>query len=601
MTLKHKFLPYFTLFLLLGFVLPGLGQINEGTVVGTVRDSTGASVPGATVTVTNVDTNVESSTVTNTVGEFIVTNLIPGRYKVVCTLEGFRRQVFTDLTLRAGTSSRVDFTLQPGELRQEMTVTSEAPLLQTENAGVGTTLSNQAVVDLPLKGRLALNLAFLEAGAFRPAPGTSASRQTELSGGYGQSVVISGVREHYNNYTLDGTTVYQNWSGYLGYSPSIEALEEVRIDTSNNNARQGRVAGGTVSFTTRAGTNALHGGFFEFLKNDLFDALNWGAPAPKPAYRYNQFGFVLSGPVYIPKVYKGRDRTFFMINYEGLRVRRLGAGGVIVPTALEKQGIFTGGAPVIDPVTGSAFANNVIPPERINSIAANLLKYYPDPNTSGNPRFNYVSSGSTHSNVDQINLRIDHKISANDSVFYSMAHQPTLSIPRNVLAGIGTTTNGTLNKHTVSYTHVFSPTIINNARVGFFGNASTTLGFRAYKEDVWTIVGLAAVAPRVIIPPIAWGIPTVNILGYDPVSELGGGRGDHQQYDFYDDFTWNRGKHVLQLGMSFLREYELLDYPLYSTPTMSVDGRYTGTPMADFLLGDLSFSDLTQGVWSPKL
>src|SRR3989454_678249 len=141
MAFKHECLPYFMLFFVLVLVLPGFGQINEGTVVGTVRDSTRASVPSATVTITNVDTNVESSTVTNTVGEFIVTNLIPGRYTVVCTLKGFRREVFTDLTLRAGTSSRVDFTLQPGELRQEMTVTSEAPLLQTENAGVGTTLS----------------------------------------------------------------------------------------------------------------------------------------------------------------------------------------------------------------------------------------------------------------------------------------------------------------------------------------------------------------------------------------------------------------------------------------------------------------------------
>src|SRR5688500_15477228 len=198
-----------------------VAQINEGTVLGSVRDATGAVLPASTIQVTNTATNVQSSTSSNSAGEYILTNLVAGRYTVSCTLAGFNREVFTDLILRAGTTSRVDFTLKPGDVQQEITVTSEAPLLQTENAGVGASIPNESVVELPLRGRQALDLALLEAGVFQPAYGTSSNRADPLGGGTNvTSVVISGMREHYNNYTLDGTTIYNNSSGYLGYSPS---------------------------------------------------------------------------------------------------------------------------------------------------------------------------------------------------------------------------------------------------------------------------------------------------------------------------------------------------------------------------------------------
>jgi hypothetical protein len=171
-------------------------QINEGTVIGTARDAAGAAVPGATIVVTNTATNVSSSILSNSVGEYLITNLVAGRYTVSCQFTGFRKEVFTDLILRSGTISRVDFTLQPGDVLQEVTVTSEAPLLQTENASVGASIPNESVVELPLRGRLALDLALLENGVAQAAKGTSASRQEQLGGEYGKSVVISGVREH---------------------------------------------------------------------------------------------------------------------------------------------------------------------------------------------------------------------------------------------------------------------------------------------------------------------------------------------------------------------------------------------------------------------
>ena len=286
--------------LVLLFVFQAMAQINEGTVLGSVRDATGAAIPAARITGTNVGTNVTSSTVTNSVGEYIFTNLLAGRYTVACSVAGFNREVFTDLTVRVGTSSRVDFTLKPGDVQQEVTVTSEAPLLQTENAGVGASIANQSVVELPLRERLALDLALLEAGVFQPAAGTSTRAIEEFGGRFGKSVVISGVREHYNNYTLDGTTIYQNASGYLGYSPSIEAIQEVRVDTSNNNARQGRVAGGTISFVTRAGTNTPHGSFYEFLRNDKLDALSLGKSASQACVSLQSIWFHAFGALVHP-------------------------------------------------------------------------------------------------------------------------------------------------------------------------------------------------------------------------------------------------------------------------------------------------------------
>jgi hypothetical protein len=578
-----------------------LAQINEGTIIGTVQDAAGAAVPGAQVEVTNVATNISSSTRTNNVGEYLVTNLVAGRYAVSCQMKGFRQEIFTDLTVRVGTSSRVDFSLQPGDVQQSITVTSEAPLLQTENAAVGANIPNESVVELPLRGRLALDLALLENGVAQAATGTSASSQDQLGGEYGKSVVISGVREHYNNYTLDGTTIYQSFSGYLGYSPSIEAIQEVRVDTSNNNARQGRVAGGTIAFTTRAGTNTLHASLYEFLRNDKFDALSWGNPPPKPAYRYNQFGFMLAGPWYIPKIYNGKNRTFFMINYEGLQVRKLGAGGAIVPTSLEKKGIFTGGAPVVDPLTGNPFPNNVVPASRINPVAAGIASYYPDPNTTGNPRFNYVSSGSEPNRVSQVNLRADHKISAKDNIFYSFAAEPTEQVPRQVLAGLGYTGNNSFFKHTISYNRIFSPAILNNARFGIYDRDIKLRNFRAEKEDVWSIVGLNKVAPRITIPPPDWGIPSVSIFGYNQIADQRASGHDQVQLDYYDDLTWNRGKHLLQMGGTFLREHQNVNLPLLSLPGMSVDGRYTGNPMGDFLLGNLASSSVTQGAFDPRM
>jgi hypothetical protein len=444
-----------------------------------------------------------------------------------------------------------------------------------------------------------IDLALLEAGVFEPAFGTSSNRADPLGGGTNvTSVVISGVREHYNNYTLDGTTIYNNSSGYLGYSPSIEAVQEVRVDTSNNNARQGRVAGGTISFTTRPGTNTLHGSFYEFLRNDKVDALNWGSPPPKPAYRYNQFGFMLAGPWYLPKIYNGKDRTFFMVNYEGTRVRRRGAGSANVPTTLEKSGTFN--RAIIDPLTGTAFPNNTIPASRIHPVASGIVRYYPDPNTSDNPRFNYVSSGSDRSDVNQVNLRADHKFSDKDSVFYSFSAQPNESVPRQVLAGLGSTSTGGFFKHTVSHTRVFSPAVLNNARFGFYNRSSLTANFRAFKEDVWTLVGLNRVAPRITIPPLDWGIPNVNIFGYNTIADSRGGGTEQLQYDFYDDFTWNRGAHVLQFGGTFLREHQNVDLPMLNLPSMSVDGRYSGHALADFLLGNLTSSSVTQGAFDPQ-
>lgn len=553
--------------------IPSLrSQINEGTVIGSVRDASGGAVSPATVTVTNTATNVTSSTQTNEVGEYVVTNLVAGRYSVACQYAGFRREVFTDLLLRAGTSSRVDFTLQPGDVQEVVSVTSEAPLLQTENAAVGASIPNESVVELPLRGRLALDLALLESGVFQPAKGTSASRQEQLGGEYGKSVVISGVREHYNNYTLDGTTIYQSFSGYLGYSPSIEAIQEVRVDTSNNNARQGRVAGGTVAFTTRAGTNTLHASFYEFLRNDKFDALSWGSPPPKPAYRYNQFGFMLAGPWYIPKVYRGRDRTFFMINYEGVQVRRLGAGGAIVPTADEKKGNF-GARTITDPQTGLPFPGNVIPASRISPVAAGIARYYPDPNTTNNPRFNYVSAGSERNAVSQINLRADHRISSKDNIFYSFAAEPTEQVPRQVLAGLGFTGNNSFFKHTISYNRIFTPTLVNNARFGLYDRDIKLRNFRAEKEDVWTLVGLNRVAPRITIPPPNWGIPAISIFGYDRIADQRASGHDQVQMDFYDDMTWNHGNHVLQFGGTILREHQNVNLPLLSLPSMAFDSR----------------------------
>src|SRR5262249_13382707 len=304
-------------------VLPAL-QLNGQTqaeITGEATDSAGALVPGVTVTVTNEGTNVSRQAMTNSAGTYSFPSLLPGTYRLRAEKSGFQSVVRSGIQLQVQQVARLDFRMEVGQVTETIDVTSSAPLLATENATTGTVIDNRRIVDLPLDGRNFLQLVAL-------SPNVSygfgnAGQQVSIQGGQRstQNISIAGQRSEFNHYTLDGIeNTDNNFNSYL-FLPSIDALEEFKVQTGVYPAEFGRNVA-QINVSTKAGTNAFHGALFEFFRNSKMDANDFGftstAPVKNPFVR-NQYGFTLGGPVLIPRVLNGRNRLFFMANYEVLR------------------------------------------------------------------------------------------------------------------------------------------------------------------------------------------------------------------------------------------------------------------------------------------
>jgi len=307
--------------------LPGFGQ-TVGEITGLVTDASGGVVVGATVTVTNPQTNFRRMATTNEAGNYSFPALQPGVYNVRVEASGFRTEVRTSVELQVQQAARIDFQLNVGSVAETVEVTGGAPLLNSENASLGTVIDGQRIVDLPLNGRNFLALVSespnVSAG-FNTNGGTSTGAASTRLGGdrANQSFSVSGSRREYNNYSIDGVTNTEpNYNAYL-FLPSIDAIQEFKVQTGIYSAEFGRGIG-QVNVSTKSGTNEYHGTVFEFLRNSALDARPFGftkvVPQKSP-FKQNQFGFTVGGPLSIPKVYNGSNRLFFMSNYEGFRAR----------------------------------------------------------------------------------------------------------------------------------------------------------------------------------------------------------------------------------------------------------------------------------------
>src|SRR6476646_1438098 len=388
---------------------PLLAQ-SFGTITGAVKDSTGAVVPGATVTVVNKGTNSTRTTSSNEVGLYEFPALPPGLYTVKTELDGFKT-TSRDLELQVQQTARVDFTLELGTLSEMATVTGVSPIVETSNATVGTVIENRRIVELPLNGRNYLDLVkrspnvsaeFADAGQAGARQGGTRSNQ-QLS--------ISGQRREFNYYTLDGVdNTDVNCNTYI-FLPSVDALEEFKVQTGVYSAEFGREAS-QVNVVTKSGSNNLHGTVFEFHRDDALDARPYSftasqAAAPKAPFKWDQYGYTASGPFF-------KNRLFFMSNFEGYRDRKQFQTPFSVPSTAMRSGDFsellanlgainsqTGQRTniIVDPTqctvvgttrTCQPFANNVIPASRINAISQKLLEFYPAPTAAGLTN-NYLS------------------------------------------------------------------------------------------------------------------------------------------------------------------------------------------------------------------
>src|SRR5947207_702404 len=376
-------------------VLPAVAQTQAG-ISGVIHDPSGAVIPGVTVTVTNPATNFVRTGISNEAGVYNFPVVQPGIYNVKVELPGFRTSEQNNVELQGQQSARIDFTLQGGDVSQTVEVEGTAALIATENATVGTVIENKRIVDMPLNGRNFLQLVALSPNVSYGFSDSAIAGTRQGGARAQQNISVSGQRSEFNHFTLDGVeNTDVNFNTYV-FLPSIDALQEFKVQTGIFPAEFGR-ATTQINVSTKPGTNQFHGTVFEFLRNDKLDARQYAFAGERlrEPLKWNQYGFALGGPVWLPKIYNGKDRLFFMSNFEGFKERRLRRQLFTVPSVKMRNGDFSEvSTPIYDPLNRTQrFPGNVIPRDRFHPTSVKLMEeFYPAPNLTGAGDYNYEST-----------------------------------------------------------------------------------------------------------------------------------------------------------------------------------------------------------------
>jgi hypothetical protein len=578
-------------------LLPAIShaQSTFADIRGTTRDPAGLALPQTLITLRNVDENTSRSVVSDDNANFLFENLKPGNYSLVASKEGFSTSPTTTLELVARQSARVDLALSLAQVQQTIKVEAAAEQINTENATVGDTRGNNQLLEMPLNFR-AQTTSPLAALALSP------SIITDSQG----NIQVGGASYSMTGYSVDGIStanVAANGSLQNAY-PSSEGLSELKVTAFNNSAEFSQVA--DITFITKSGTNLFHGSLFEYLQNDVLDAtiLNFTSKAPK---RFNTFGGSLGGPVTIPHLYSGKDKTFFYVDYEGNRRRTATPEQYLVPTLAERNGDLSGlpiispqtGQPAtvaIDPLNGTPFPNNTIPVSRLNPVSQKLLSgYYPLPNLSGSGSgFNYETLQPIPSNTNGFDARLDHYITANQQIYARFSWKNLLSdsgqlgLPANPLLP-----NDINVEHDrsliVSYNYAISPKMVNEFRFGFTNSLiNTTFPIQgAVADDQLGLTGISFANH-----PSTGAFPTFNFsdgTGFTPIGRDKDGPGQSKTMQFTDNLSRTMGKHTIRVGLDVRRIfYETVvrwgqsdDFGAFTFN----QGVFTGSSFGDFLLG----------------
>jgi hypothetical protein len=597
------------LYLLLFSAMLGFAQNPTAQLSGSITDTTGAAIAGVAVEVTNIETGVSAQTQTNEGGRYSFPVLQPGNYKLIAHKTGFAQSQRSGITLGVSQSANLDFRLDVGEASQTVEVKDALPALDTNNASTGQTIQAEAAHDLPLNGRNFLQLAKLAPGVLPPKPGDR--------GASGGSFIANGVRAQVNNYMLDGidnnTKIadLQNGSPVV-IQPSVDALQEFRIETNNYSAQYGYSAGAVVNATIKSGTNQFHGDAFEFLRNSDVDAKNFFLPqgAANPPYQRNQFGGTLGGPI-------KRDKLFFFGSYEGTRLKSgLSTVTETIPTGPEINGNFAGQTPIYNPYQLSqngnsyaraAFAGNVIPASLIDPLSAKLLSLLPAPNVNGAKFNNYIASPVQTQNIDRYDSRADYSISAKDQLFVRYSYFDGTNLfpgpyPAPLVGAVSSssTRNESLSGHGagIGETHAFSPSIVNEMRIGYNRIADYLLPLNT--SDTPQSFGFTGIPS---IPGLT-GLPQMNISGFtnlgDSTSEPNAKLSETASVE--DHTSWLLGNHQLQFGGTYRWVRSYFNNDAAARGSFTFNGSFTqnplsrvnnGSALADFLLGLPSNSELS--------
>jgi hypothetical protein len=582
------------------------GQVLTGTISGVVTDSTEAVVPNAAVTINNADTRVTVwRGMTSESGMYRAPSLPVGRYDVIVELQGFKRAEVSGINLTVDQRAAINITLQPGAVAESVNVSGQtAGQLSTESSSLGNTINTTQVQNLPLPNRNILNLLSLTAGVSSGGDATSINA-SQLS--------MNGSRTVNSEFTVDGVSVVSGSTGGVQTLPSADAIRELRVLTSAYSAEYGRTSGGTVTMLINSGTSQYHGGLYEYFRNEDLNANNFFNNVlgkPRSQDRYNLFGGKLGGPVRIPKLYNGKEKTFFFFNYEGLRQSSPYFNTSTVPSAAFRSGDFTGSKILVyDPRTNTQFQGNKIPSDRIDPAAAKILGVLPAANSPGTPDTvnalavnDLAVIGSSKPANNSFTTRIDENISDRDRIFGTLTHykndspaQPKIPGPLENNTGPGTTTG---YQATLGYTHTFSPSLLLEARMGFWRNNSAIIP-PSLGINVQSVFGIQR-----SIGPAA---PTFNISGWSQYGLNSNTLRSQIDNNFQPSASATKiwGGHLIKFGFDLRKNQFNIYNPGGTGNSGWFTGNYTftgeitsathngGNPvnaLADFLLGDIKTS-----------
>jgi hypothetical protein len=593
------------------------GQSITGDILGTVYDSTKAVVPGAKVTLTATDTGIKQEAPSDENGNYLFAALKPGIYSVQASKEGFQTSEVTNITLLVGARPRVDVTLQVGAVTQTVEVTAGGiTQLETQTSSMNQVTQESAVENLPIENRNFIGLVALSAGVAPIGQGNSPASYWTGAGQGQVTTSVSGGRESDESFIVDGIESRNARFGSANLRPSLDAIQEINVQTSNFSAEYGRSAA-VINTTLKSGSNVIHGDAYDYVENNVFNANSFFsnlAGLPKGIVRYNDFGATIGGPVVLPH-YNGRDRTFFFFSYEGLRNPTITNEEALNPSPAQLAGNLadnsygTGFFPtssaycqnlptsphcvnVINPATGQAFPGNVIPTSMLNAVTQKWIPFWPAPNVAnapipvagGFPTYNYFTAARGYVNSNQYNARVDHSISPRDQLWGAVTHdnRPTFAPGNEPLSGSSWPLSDTLV--TLTETHTFSPNVVNDARLGYNRGRTYLVGQGALTQNyASSVFSLTNTSPN----PFDFGVPDAGVSDFsDPGSPSESIGALDQDKQFVDNLSIVHGKHNLKMGFNYIHELfnQITDFG--GVPGVSFGGLFSGNSLGDFLLGD---------------
>ncbi|QHS50681.1 TonB-dependent receptor [Edaphobacter sp. 12200R-103] len=590
----NKIRSQFLWFCVLVLLISGgaMAQVEQGRFVGHIQDPTGAAVAGAAVEATNLATNIVQRAQSNGGGDFVITPVLAGNYVLTVTATGFQKATTKTIEVQVGQIVRQDVTLPIGTANTTVEVTSSAPLLATDSATSGQVISNRQLTELPVNGRGFYRLAQLTPGAaLLPPTGNSLAIRPEVVNGN----VISGIRGSATSFLMDGVDVSEQHQGGTFIQTSIDALQEFSVQQSPYSAEYNR-GGAFFNATTKSGTNRYHGVLFEFLRNEIFDARNYFA-LKRQILKRNQFGGNIGGPLSIPRLYDGKDRTFFFFNFEAQRLRTGLVNNIIVPSAKQRAGDFSELSRTIydrsNLVNGvpQPFPGNIIPASRLSPQALAILKYIPQQNTSTGT---FASAPSQAIDWNQYVVRLDHQITPKHRLFARWVYVQQKEVDPNASPLLGQANLTSWGQDiAVGVISNVGNTMVNEVRAHFLPSHVRLLAF-LQGPDWNSRFGVAGFSDLLrtgvggAFPDYAWsGYTSIQGSGFDqrPKSQ------DRKAFEGTDNFTILKGRQAIKFGVLF-RYYQWLGYDSGNfAGGFTFNGNATGNnstngdAYADFLLG----------------